>query len=48
MVKWGKRSPFSRRFNAKYDDDAIAGWRLDLDKIRRDFDVRCFALSGHC
>ena len=46
IVKWGKRSPFSRRFNAKYDDDAIANWRLDLDKICRDLDVRCFTFLG--
>ena len=46
MVKWGKRSPFSRRFNAKYDDDVIVNWRLDLDKIRRGFDVRCFTFIG--
>ena len=46
IVKWGKRSPFSRRFNEKYDEDAIADWRLDLGRIRRDFEVRFFTFVG--
>ena len=46
IVKWGKRNPFSRRFNAKYDEDVIAGWRSNLGRIRRDFEVRFFTFVG--
>ena len=42
IAKWGKRNPISRRFHAKDDEGAIANWTLDLDKIRRVFDVRSF------
>ena len=42
IAKWGKRNPISRRFHVKDDEEAISDWRLDLDKIRRVFDVRSF------
>ena len=40
IVKRGKRSVFSRPFHTKDDSKAIAAWRSDLDRIRRDFEVR--------
>ena len=43
IVKRGKRNVFSRPFHSKDNGDAIAAWRLELDKIRRVFDVRSFA-----
>ena len=42
VVKWGKRNPISRRVHAKDDEEEIANWKLDLDKIRRVFDVCSF------
>ena len=42
IIKRGKRSVFSRPFRAGHDEEAIAAWRLDFDKIRRTFEVRTF------
>ena len=43
IVKRGKMSVFSRPFSAKDDSEAIAAWRLDLDRIRRVVEVRPLA-----
>lgn len=40
VVKRGKRSALSRRFHKKEDNEAIAAWRLDLNRILRVFNVR--------
>ena len=42
----GQNEPVLSPFNAKYDGDAIASWRLNLGKIRRDFEVRCSNFVG--
>ena len=39
-VEPDKRSFLSRIFNVKSDDDRIAAWRSDLDRILRVFEVR--------
>ena len=36
----GKRRVISRRLHAKDDKEAIAAWKLDLDKILHTFNVR--------
>jgi len=43
IVKWAKRNPVSRRFNAKKDKETIVAWRLDLEKILQVFNVRSTA-----
>ena len=43
IIKRGKRSIFSRVLHMKDDVEAAAAWRLDLDKIRRVFEVRSSA-----
>ena len=43
IIKRGKRSIFSRALHTKDDVKAAAAWRLDLDKIRRVFEVRSSA-----
>ncbi|KAF9784370.1 hypothetical protein BJ322DRAFT_1109090 [Thelephora terrestris] len=40
IVEWGKQDVDSRRFHAKDDAKAIAGWRSDLEKIRPVFDKK--------
>ena len=40
LVKWGKRNAVFRHFRAKKDKETIAAWRLGLDKILLDFNVR--------
>ena len=40
ISKWGKRNLISRRFHAKDDKEAIATWRLDLNRILHVFNVR--------
>ena len=42
IIKWAKRNVFSRSLHKKVDEKAIAAWKLDLDKIRHDLDVRPF------
>jgi len=43
VVKWAKRNPVSRHFNAKKDKETITAWRMDLDKILQVFNVRSAA-----
>ena len=38
-IKHSKHNPVSRIFHAKSDKDAIAAWRLDLNKILHVFNV---------
>ena len=40
IIKQGKQNEVSQRFDKKYDNEAIASWKLDLDRILRDFNVR--------
>ena len=40
LVKWVKRNPISRHFNAKKDKETIAAWRMDMEKILQVFNVR--------
>ena len=39
IVKRGKRNAIFRFFHTKNDREAIAAWMLDLNKIRRVFNV---------
>jgi hypothetical protein len=43
IVKRGKRTGFRKVFHANHDENAIAAWRLEFEKIRRVFGVRSFA-----
>ena len=47
IIKKGKRSMFSRAFRTKDDNEVIAAWKLDFDRIRRVVEVRCLA-SAFC
>ena len=47
IIKKGKRSVFSRPFHTKDDGEAIAAWKLNLDRIRRVVEVRSLA-SAFC
>lgn len=40
VIKRGKRSVFSGPFYKKGNDEAIVAWHLNLDGIRRVFEVR--------
>jgi len=40
IIERGKRNAISRRYHAKDDKEAITTWTLDLNRIRRVFDVR--------
>ena len=40
IIKQGKRNPISQRYHAKDDKEAIATWRLRLDRVRHIFNVR--------
>ena len=40
IINRGKRNVISRRYHAKDDEEAIATWRLDLDRILPAFNVR--------
>jgi len=40
VIERGKRNVVSRHFHAKNDKETIAGWRQDLDRILRVFNVR--------
>ena len=40
IVKRGERNVISRHFHRKDDNEAIATWKLDLDRILHLFDVR--------
>ena len=40
LVKWGKRNPIFQHFHAKKDKETVAAWRLGLDEILQDFNVR--------
>ena len=42
IIERGKRSVFSGPFYKKGNYEAIAAWHLDLDRIRRVFEVRFF------
>ena len=39
IIKRGKRNPIFRRYHAKNEKEAIATWRLDLDRILHLFNV---------
>ena len=39
IIKRGKRNAISRRYHAEDDKEAIATWRLDLDRILHVFNV---------
>jgi len=39
IIKRGERNAISRRYHAKEDKEAIATWKLDLDRILRVFNV---------
>ena len=39
IIERGKRNVISRRYHAKDDKEAIATWRLDLNRILHDFHV---------
>ena len=41
LVKCGKRNPISRRYHAKDDEELIATWGLEFNRILRVFNV-CF------
>ena len=43
VVKWVKRNPVSRRFNAKKEKETIDAWRMNLDMILQVFNVRSVA-----
>ena len=45
VIKQSKRNVLSRLFNAKDDKEAIAAWRLDLNRILHVFNVRSIASS---
>ena len=45
MIKQSKRNVVSRLFNAKDDKEAIAAWRLDLNRILHVFNVRSITSS---
>ena len=47
IIKRGKRNIFSRPFRTGDDEEAIAAWKLDLDKIRRVFEVESFLRLLH-
>ena len=40
IIKQGKRNAISRHFHAQNDQEMIAGWRLDLNRILQVFNVR--------
>ena len=40
VVEGGKRNAISRVFHSKNDQETIAGWRLDLNRILHIFNVR--------
>jgi len=40
IIKQGKQNAISQRFDEKHDNEAIASWKLDLDRILHDFNVR--------
>ena len=42
ILRRGKRAIVPQFFRAKDDEKLVAAWRLDLDEIRRVFDVRPF------
>jgi hypothetical protein len=44
LVKWGKRNAVSKRFHAKDDKEAIANWKLDLNRLLQVFNVRSTTL----
>ena len=44
LVKCGKRNPISRRYHAKDDEELIATWGLEFNRILRVFNV-CSVLS---
>ena len=46
--KRGKRNTVSRRFRKKGDDEAIASWRSDLNKILHVFKVRSVNVIFAC
>ena len=39
IIEWGKRNAISRRYHAKDAKEAVATWKLDLDRILRVFNV---------
>ena len=43
LVRWVKRNAVSPSFHAKRDEETIAAWKLDLDKVFRVFNVRSVA-----
>ena len=43
LVKWGKRNVVSRHFHVKKDGETVSAWRLGLEKILQDFNVRSVA-----
>jgi methyl-accepting chemotaxis protein len=45
IIKQNERNAVSRLFRAKSDKDAIAAWRLDLNRILHVFNVRFITLS---
>ena len=47
LVELKERNPVSRVFHAKSDGDAIAGWRMDLNRILHIFNVRSAVPSPH-
>ena len=40
ILKQGKQNAISQRFDEKHDNEVIASWKLDLDRILHDFTVR--------
>jgi len=40
IIERSKRNAISQRYHVKDDKKAIAAWSLDLNRIRRVFDVR--------
>ena len=40
IIKCGKRTIVHKYFRSKEDEQLVATWRLNLDDIRRVFDVR--------
>ena len=42
IIRRGKRSVLSTPFHKKNNDGAFAAWKLDLDRIRRVFEVHFF------
>ena len=45
IVKRGKRFDFPQVFHTKGDETLLAAWRLELEKIRRVFDVYLIPFS---